>query len=54
MTTETKFFIPKAKDDAQAEEVWESVKKFAQETLDWDVSDRRIFSIAYQKRGKDY
>ena len=54
MTTETKFFIPKAKDDAQAEEVWASVKKFAEDTLDWDVSDRRIFSIAYQKRGKDY
>lgn len=54
MITETKFFIPKAKDDAQAQEVWESVKKFAEETLDWDVSDRRIFSIAYQKHGKDY
>ena len=54
MTTETKFFIPKVKDDAQAQEVWESVKKFAEETLDWDVSDRRIFSIAYQKRGEDY
>lgn len=54
MTTETKFFIPKAKDDAQAQEVWKSVKKFAEETLDWDVSDRRIFSLTYQKRGKDY
>ena len=54
MTTETKFFIPKAKDDAQAQEVWKSVKKFAEETLDWEVSDRRIFSIAYQKHGEDY
>ena len=54
MTTETKFFVPKAKDDAQAQEVWESVKKFAEETLDWEVSDRRIFSIAYQKHGKEY
>jgi len=52
--TETKFFIPKAKDDAQAQEVWKCVKKFAEETLDWDISDRRIFSIAYQKHGKDY
>ena len=52
MTTETKFFIPKAKDDAQAQEVWKSVKKFAEETLDWNVSDRRIFSITYQKHGK--
>ena len=54
MTTETRFFIPKTKDDVQAQEVWESVKKFAEQTLDWDVSDRRVFSIAYQKHGKDY
>ena len=54
MTTEIKFFIPKATDDIQAREVWESVKKFAEETLDWEISDRRIFSIVYQKHGKDY
>ncbi len=54
MTTEIKFFIPKAKDDAQTQEVWKCVKRFAEETLDWEVSDRRIFSIAYQKHGKDY
>ena len=54
MTTEMKFFIPKAKDDAQAQEVWKSVKKFAEDTLDWEVSDRRIFSITYHKHGKDY
>lgn len=54
MTTEVKFFIPKAKDDTQAEEVWESIKKFAEKNLEWDVSDRRIFSITYQKHGKDY
>ena len=54
MATKTKFFIPKAKNEVQAQEVWKSVKKFAEETLDWEVSDRRIFSIAYQKQGKDY
>ena len=54
MATAVKFFIPKAKDDAQAEEVWESIKKFAKKTLEWDVSDRRIFSIAYHKHGEDY
>lgn len=54
MITEMKFFIPKAKNDVQAQEVWESVKKFAEKTLDWEVSDRRIFSIAYQKHGEDY
>ncbi|MDE0484166.1 MAG: hypothetical protein OXI67_16425 [Candidatus Poribacteria bacterium] len=54
MAAEVKFFIPKAKDDAQAEEVWESIKKFAEKNLEWDVSDRRIFSIAYHKHGEDY
>ena len=54
MITDMKFFIPKAKDDVQAQEVWDAVKKFAEENLGWDVSDRRIFSIAYQKRGNDY
>ncbi len=54
MTEEMKFFIPKAKDETQAQEVWKSVKKFAERTLDWEVSDRRIFSITYQKHGKDY
>ena len=42
MTTEDKFFIPKARDDAQAHEVWQVVKKFAETNLGWDVSDRRI------------
>ena len=54
MTTEEKFFIPKARDDAQAQEVWQVVKKFAEKNLGWDVSDRRIFSIAYHKHGNDY
>lgn len=54
MITDMKFFIPKAKDDAQAQEVWDTVKKFAEENLGWDVSDRRIFSIVYHKHGEDY
>ena len=54
MATEKKFFVPKVKDDIQAQEVWKSVKKFAEKTLDWEVSERRIFSIAYQKRGKTH
>lgn len=54
MTTEVNFFIPKAKDDTQAIEVWQNVKKFAEKTLDWEVSDRRIFSIAYNKHGQEH
>ena len=54
MPTEMKFFIPKAKDDAEAQEIWKAVKKFAEETLEWEVSDRRIFSIAYQKQSENF
>ena len=49
-----RFFIPAAKDETQAEEVWGAIKKFAEETLGWEISDRRIFSIAYQRQDKDY
>ena len=40
-----RFFVPKAKDDTQAQAVWEATKKFAEENLKCQVSERRIFSI---------
>ena len=44
MTTEEKFFIPKARDDAQAQEVWQVVKKFAEKNLEW-MSQIDVFSV---------
>ena len=49
-----RFFVPAVKDETQAEEVWVSIKKFAEEMLGWEISERRIFSIAYQHQDKDY
>lgn len=49
-----KFFVPAAKDDKNAEKVYDSIKKFAKETTGWDVADRRIFSITYRHEGKEY
>ena len=48
-----KFFVPKTKDEVEAQQIWEATKKFAEETMGWKVSDRRIFSIAYRHDGKD-
>lgn len=48
-----KFFLPAASSDAQAEEVWTSIRKFAEQTTSWPVSSRRIFSIDYCHDGKD-
>ena len=49
-----KFFVPAAKDEMEAQSVWKATRKFAEETLGWEVSERRIFSIAYRHDGKDY
>ena len=49
-----RFFVPAVKDEADAEMVWEATKKFAEEMLGWEISERRIFSIAYQYKGKNY
>lgn len=34
--------------------VWQSTKKFAEETLRWKVSERRIHSISYRHDGVEY
>ncbi len=49
-----RFFVPEAKDDTQAQAVWEATKKFAEENLRCQVSERRIFSIAYHHHDADY
>lgn len=46
-----KFFIPLAKDQAQAEEVYEATKKFAADTT-FKPTARRIFRIEYNYHGK--
>ena len=38
-----RFFVPRVKDEADAEMVWEATKKFAEEMLGWEISERRIF-----------
>ena len=38
----------------EAQSVWRATRKFAEETLGWEVSERRIFSISYRHDGMDY
>ena len=49
-----RFFVPEAKDDTQAQAVWEATKRFAEENLKCQISERRIFSITYHRHGEDY
>ena len=48
-----KFFVPGTKDRQEAQHLWDATKKFAEETLNWKVTDRRIFSIAHRDEGKN-
>ncbi len=45
-----KFFIPGAKDEAQAEGIYDAVRQF----VDVPIEDRRIFSLTYKHRGSIY
>jgi hypothetical protein len=49
-----KFFIPFAKDDEQAEQVYGSIKQHLAESLGADFADERIFSIRYVHDGNEY
>jgi hypothetical protein len=46
-TAGMKFCIPETTDAEQAERVWQATKKFAEQTLGWQVTDRRIFRLTY-------
>jgi hypothetical protein len=48
-----KFFVPAAKDAKQTEEVWGATKKFAEQNLGWEISDRRVLSIEYVHDGQN-
>lgn len=50
-----RFFLPFARDEKQEEQVWQSCRKFAEETTGWQVDpDQRIFSLAFTHNGEDY
>ena len=49
-----KFFVPAAKDAAQAEEIYEAARKFNAETMDARLSPRRIFKVSGVHNGKRF
>jgi hypothetical protein len=48
-----KFFMPYAADDAQAEELYQALKKGAAKNTNFIIGTRRIFGISYHYGGKD-
>jgi hypothetical protein len=49
-----KFFIPDAKDDAEAEGVYEGIRKFHTEQMGASLSARRIYSVNGTHDGKRF
>jgi hypothetical protein len=48
-----RFFIPDEPDAAKAEERYEAIKKFASNTMKWEITDRRIFRLTFKEEGKE-
>lgn len=48
-----KFFVPHADDEAQAERVFEAVRKHASEVA-FPATDNRIYSVTYVREGKTH
>lgn len=49
-----KFFIPFAEDEAQAEQVYLSTRRFVTEDNESVLSRRRIYSLDFKHEGKNY
>lgn len=49
-----KFFIPAAKDDANAEEIYESIRKFNSEQMNATLSPRRIYRVRGIHNGQEF
>lgn len=49
-----KFFIPNTKTSESAEQIYEAIKAFAKDNLNWNISEQRIFHIEYSEKGKYY
>jgi len=49
-----RFFVPGAKDDAEAESVYKAIRKHAVETTGHGVTDRRIYHMSWKHGGVLY
>jgi hypothetical protein len=49
-----KFFLPAAKDEAEAETLYEGIRKFNAEQMGATLSPRRIYSVDGRHDGKDF
>lgn len=50
-----KFFVPQSEGlKMTPEEIFKIIVKFAEQTMGWKVSDKRIYSISYNHKGRNY
>jgi hypothetical protein len=49
-----KFFVPHAKDEAQARRVYEASKKFCEDQTGWRILPKKISALRYLHDGREY
>lgn len=46
-----KFFVPKCETIELALEVWESIRQYCKDYTEWEINDRKIYSLLYFHEG---
>jgi hypothetical protein len=49
-----KFFLPKAKNAREAEQLYEASRKFCEQQTGCKIRDRRVYSLRYRHNGQEY
>ena len=48
------FFVPKAKDDGQARDLYEGARAFCEQQTGWKTTERRIYALRYRNDGVEH
>ena len=49
-----KFFVPHAKDEAEAKRIYEASKKFCEDQTGWRILPKKIRALRYRHEGREY
>lgn len=49
-----RFFVPNASDGQQAQQLYEGARRFCEAQMQWQTTQRKIYSIRYRHDGVEY
>ena len=49
-----KLFVPGTDGEQDAPTAWNTLATYVKDTFSWEVSDRKVFRLAYRQRGEEH